>query len=126
MTTMQKILKGYRSIETALEEVGSQNYMLVCDASFSFLPIKDESHTNVVFDQFTPNPLYEQVCQGVTMFKDNQCDAIVAIGGGSTIDVAKCIKLYCKMNPALNYLQQEAKDSGVPLIAIPTTAVTGS
>ena len=31
MTTMQKILKGYRSIETALEEVGSQNYMLVCD-----------------------------------------------------------------------------------------------
>ena len=126
MTTMQKILKGYRSIETALEEVGSQNYMLVCDSSFSFLPIKDEFHTNVVFDQFTPNPLYEQVCQGVTMFNDNQCDAIVAIGGGSTIDVAKCIKLYCKMNPALNYLQQEAKDSGVPLIAIPTTAGTGS
>lgn len=126
MTTMQKILKGYRNIETTLEEIESRNYMLVCDSSFPFLPIKDEFHAKVVFDQFTPNPLYEQVCKGVEMFNTNQCDAIVAIGGGSTIDVAKCIKLYCKMNPTQNYLQQEMKDSGVPLIAIPTTAGTGS
>lgn len=126
MTTMQKILKGYRNIVTALEEVGSQNYMLVCDSAFPFLPIKDEFHTDVVFDQFTPNPLYEQVCKGVEMFNSNQCDAIVAIGGGSTIDVAKCIKLYCKMDHTQNYLQQEMTDSGVPLIAIPTTAGTGS
>lgn len=126
MTTMQKILKGYRNIETALKEVRSRNYMLVCDSSFSYLPIKDEFHTKVVFDQFTPNPLYEQVCKGVELFNTNQCDAIVAIGGGSTIDVAKCIKLYCKMDHAHNYLQQEMKDSGVPLIAIPTTAGTGS
>lgn len=123
---MQKILKGYRNIETALKEVGSYNYMLVCDSSFPFLPIKDKFHPNTVFDQFTPNPLYEQVCRGVEMFNGNHCDAIVAIGGGSTIDVAKCIKLYCKMDSTQNYLQQEAKDSGVPLIAIPTTAGTGS
>lgn len=126
MTTMQKILKGYRNIETALEEVGSRNYMLVCDSAFPFLPIKDEFHTDVVFDQFTPNPLYEQVCRGVELFNTKQCDAIVAIGGGSTIDVAKCIKLYCKMDHTQNYLQQEMTDSGVPLIAIPTTAGTGS
>ena len=60
------------------------------------------------------------------MFNDHHCDSIVAIGGGSTIDVAKCIKLYCKMDTAQNYLQQECVDSGVPLIAIPTTAGTGS
>ena len=123
---MQKILKGHKNIKIALEEVGSRNFLLVCDSSFSFLPIKDVFHPKTIFDQFTPNPLYEQVCKGVELFNSNQCDAIVAIGGGSTIDVAKCIKLYCKMDPAQNFLQQEAKDSGVPLIAIPTTAGTGS
>lgn len=123
---MQKILKGHKNIKIALEEVGSRNFLLVCDSAFPFLPIKDEFHPKTIFDQFTPNPIYEQVCKGVELFNSNQCDAIVAIGGGSTIDVAKCIKLYCKMNPAQNFLQQEAKDSGVPLIAIPTTAGTGS
>lgn len=123
---MQQILIGYLSIEIALKEIDSQRYMLVCDSSFPFLPIKDLFKTDVVFDQFTPNPLYEQVCMGVEMFNDHHCDSIVAIGGGSTIDVAKCIKLYCKMGTAQNYLQQECTDSGVPLIAIPTTAGTGS
>ncbi len=100
--------------------------MLVCDSSFTFLPIKDMFHTDVVFNQFTSNPLYEDVCEGVNLFNVNHCDAIVAVGGGSTMDVAKCIKLYCKMDSAKNYLQQEYADSGIPLIAIPTTAGTGS
>lgn len=123
---MQQVFKGYESIEKALGKASSLHYMLVCDASFPFLPIKDKIHTDVIFDQFTPNPLYEQVCKGVEMFNDNQCDAIIAIGGGSTIDVAKCIKLFCKMNPSQNFMQQEYKDSGIPLIAVPTTAGTGS
>lgn len=123
---MQQILVGYKSIETALKEIDSQRYMLVCDSSFPFLPIKNLFKTDVVFDKFTPNPLYEQVCNGVEMFNAHHCDSIVAVGGGSTIDVAKCIKLYCKMNPDKNYLQQEYFDSGVPLIAVPTTAGTGS
>lgn len=123
---MQQILNGCGNIESALKEVSSQRYMLVCDASFPFLPIKEMFSPAVVFDQFTSNPLYEQVCKGVELFNANGCDAIVAVGGGSTIDVAKCIKLYCKMDPAKNYLQQECKDSGVPLIAVPTTAGTGS
>lgn len=123
---MQKILNGCRNIEAALKDVSSRRYMLVCDASFPFLPIKDMFTPAAVFDQFTPNPLYEQVCKGVKVFNASGCDAIVAVGGGSTIDVAKCIKLYCKMDPAKNYLQQECRDSGVPLIAVPTTAGTGS
>lgn len=123
---MQQILKGYENIEKALSEVGSKRYMLVCDTSFPFLPIKDCFHPEVMFSEFTPNPLYEQVRKGVELFNEHQCDAIVAVGGGSTIDVAKCIKLYCKMDPQENYLQQEYKDSGIPLIAVPTTAGTGS
>jgi alcohol dehydrogenase class IV len=123
---MQQILKGAENIEFVLKKIGSQNYMLVCDSSFPFLPIKDMFHTDVVFNQFTSNPLYEDVCKGVELFNANHCDTIVAVGGGSTMDVAKCIKLYCKMDSAKNYLQQEFTDSGVPLIAVPTTAGTGS
>ena len=123
---MQKILNGFESFKVVLDEVVSKRYMLVCDSSFQHLPIKDEFHTDVVFDQFTPNPLYEQVREGVRIFNANKCDAIVAVGGGSTIDVAKCIKLYCRMNAGINYLEQECTDSGIPLIAIPTTAGTGS
>ena len=123
---MQQILKGYENIEKALLEVGSKRYMLVCDTSFSFLPIKDYFHPTAIFNEFTPNPLYEQVCSGVRLFNENHCDAIVAVGGGSTIDMAKCIKLYCRMDHKENYLQQEYKDSGIPLIAVPTTAGTGS
>lgn len=123
---MQQILQGYANIDTVLREIGSKQYMLVCDSSFPFLFIKDAFSPVVVFDQFTSNPLYEDVCKGVELFNANRCDAIVAVGGGSTIDVAKCIKLYCKMDPGQNYLQQEYRDSGVPLIAVPTTAGTGS
>lgn len=123
---MQQILQGYANIDTVLREIGSKQYMLVCDSSFPFLYIKDAFSPVVVFDQFTSNPLYEDVCKGVELFNQHQCDAIVAVGGGSTIDVAKCIKLYCKMDPGQNYLQQEYRDSRVPLIAVPTTAGTGS
>lgn len=123
---MQQILQGYSNIDTVLHEIGSKRYILVCDSSFPFLSIKDAFSPAVLFDQFTPNPLYEDVCKGVELFNQHQCDAIVAVGGGSTIDVAKCIKLYCKMDSSQNYLQQEYRDSGVPLIAMPTTAGTGS
>lgn len=122
---MQKILNGIESVAAALKGVDARRYMLVCDAAFPHLGIQLPPEA-ARFDQFTSNPLYEQVCRGVELFNREKCDAIVAVGGGSTIDVAKCIKLYCRMNPAENFLQQECKDSGIPLIAVPTTAGTGS
>ncbi len=122
--------ESHRKIGEILQKEGVTKFMLVCDSSFPFLSIKDYfSSLNVpfvVFDGFTPNPLYEDVCKGVRLFNAEGCDAIVAVGGGSTLDVAKCIKLYCKMDPKQNYLQQEYQDSGIPLIAVPTTAGTGS
>lgn len=125
---MQKILKGINSLGEALK--GSTKVLLVCDSSFPFLSIKDDIERMevpyVMFDQFTPNPLYEDVCKGVDLFQSEQCDAILAVGGGSSLDVAKCIKLYCQMDNDKLYLEQEYKDTGVKLIAIPTTAGTGS
>lgn len=103
---------------------------VVCDAAFSYLETHEEyldmNIPYVVFDKFTPNPLYEDVAAGVKLFKEQGCDAILAVGGGSSIDVAKCIKLYSGMDDSRLYLEQEYKDNDVTLIAIPTTSGTGS
>ena len=129
----QSIICGENSLknlEEILLESKVKRFLLVHDSSFQFLSAKDYfANLNidfVSFSDFTPNPLYEDVCKGVDVYLANQCDAIVAIGGGSAIDVAKCIKLYAKMDKNVNYLEQEYKDTGILLIAIPTTAGTGS
>lgn len=124
----QIIYNGIEHLSEALE--GSKKVLLVTDSSFTFLNIKDEVEgitiPYVKFSDFTPNPLYEDVCNGVDLFNAEECDTILAVGGGSSLDVAKCIKLYCRMSKDTLYLDQEYKDTGVKLIAIPTTAGTGS
>lgn len=129
-TPYQTIALGIDALPESLASCGAKKVLLVVDASFPFLCIKEKVEAMpvpyVLFDQFTPNPLYEDVCKGVGLFNAERCDAIVAVGGGSSIDVAKCIKLYCKMDSSVNYLQQDCFDSRVPLLAVPTTAGTGS
>lgn len=121
----QQVLKGVEQINKI---IGEHKFLLVKGRTYDLMPIKSDLDAlpHAEFSDYTPNPLYEQVCRGVEVFEDESCDMIVAIGGGSAIDVAKCIKLFCKMNHKTNYLKQEKKDSHVPLIAIPTTAGTGS
>ncbi len=125
---MQIIYNGIEHLCEALE--GSTKILLVCDSSFPFLSIKENIEhmgvPHVIFSDFTPNPLYEDVCKGIDLFQITKCDTILAVGGGSSLDVAKCIKLYCQMSKDDIYLNQEYKDTGVKLIAIPTTAGTGS
>ncbi len=104
--------------------------LLVCDGAFDYLRTKDEyMDLNIpyaIFNEFTSNPLYEDVVKGVKLFREEECDAVLAIGGGSSIDVAKCIKLYSSMEDTKVYLEQEYKENDVTLIAIPTTSGTGS
>lgn len=121
----QTIIKGLEQIRPVLE---GKNFLLVRDSAYDYLNIKNFFDTvpHVEFSDFTPNPLYEQVCKGIALFNREQCEMVVAVGGGSTIDVAKCIKLYCRMEGGINYLKQEMFDSSIPLIAVPTTAGTGS
>ena len=121
----------YQDISHLAEAIaGSRKILLVVDGSFPFLNIREDIEAmpvpHAVFDQFTPNPLYEDVCKGVELFNAEQCDTILAVGGGSAMDVAKCVKLYCRMQKDRLYLEQEYGDTGVRLIAIPTTAGTGS
>lgn len=125
---MQVIYRGISHLEETLKDSGK--VLLVIDSSFPFLNIKDAveriSVPFVKFSDFTPNPLYEDVCKGVELFNVEHCDTILAVGGGSSMDVAKCIKLYCRMQKDKLYLDQEYRDTGIKLIVIPTTAGTGS
>ncbi len=129
----QKIILGKGTsaeIDRMITGMGANKILLVCDSSFLHLNIKDTVERLpcefVKFDGFSSNPLYEDVCEGVDLFRNSRCDTIIAIGGGSTIDVAKCVKLFSGMDPAKNYLEQTFKDTPIHLIAIPTTAGTGS
>ncbi len=129
----QEILDGWNSheeISKILRRLGSKKFLLVCDGAFQHIPFKrhfDEIDIPYVkFDDIVPNPTYEIVCKAVDLFSLAQCDAIIAVGGGSTIDVAKCVKLFSPMDKARNYLGQEYRGTAVPLIAMPTTAGTGS
>ena len=132
---MQKIFNGIDHLNETL--AGSKKVLLVCDSSFPFLNIKEsiegfEIHF-VKFSDFTPNPLYEHVCKGIDLFSTSGCDTIVAVGGGSAIDVAKCIKLAilaeegrAAIIPPLVLQRLPIDGNRIPLIAIPTTAGTGS
>ena len=121
----QTILHGLNGLQDFL---AGHRFLLVHGKSFEGFGVSHvfDVFQHTVFTGFSPNPLYEQVVDGVKAFNENGCDMIVAVGGGSAIDVAKCIKLYCRMDPAVNYLRQTPCDIGIPLIAIPTTAGTGS
>lgn len=85
--------------------------------------------TFVRFSDFQPNPLYDSVVKGVNLFKDTHCNAIMAVGGGSALDVAKCIKLFSNMagdGENGDYLKQVIVPDPIPFLAMPTTAGTGS
>ena len=133
----QMILRAageYAVLDAFLQERNVRKIFLVCGRSLSRLPLgryfedlPRRTGTEVVtFRDFQPNPLYESVEKGVALFNESGCDIIIAAGGGSAMDVAKCIKLYSNMDPAVNYLKQEIVPNDVFLMAIPTTAGTGS
>ena len=135
---MQKILNGIDSLPEILKELGCRKLFLVVDSSYPFLNIKDvieglPVEDRAIFSDFTPNPLYEQVCNGIELLKNSNCDTILAVGGGSAIDVAKCIKLAvlaeegkAAIIPPLVSQRLPIDGTKIPFIAIPTTAGTGS
>jgi alcohol dehydrogenase len=88
---------------------------------------------STVFDKIQPNPVFEHVEEGAKLARQNQCDFVLGLGGGSTIDSAKSIAVMAK-NPG-KYWDYIAGGSGkaktpakgaLPIVAIPTTAGTGT
>lgn len=117
-------------LKSVLSGAGCRKFLLVAGKSYDSLPLKADIDAQglscVLFRDFSPNPSYEDVCAGVELFQHEECDAVVAIGGGSAMDTAKCIKLFCRMKKNVPYIKQEYADTGIPLIAFPTTAGSGS
>lgn len=121
-TPLNQIVTKYKTI------------MLIADECFEKLQICNyinylQAETKVrfvVFREFESNPKYESVVKAVEIFQRESCEAIMAIGGGSTIDLAKCIKLFSNMKGNQNYLRQMIVPNDIELIVLPTTAGTGS
>lgn len=81
-----------------------------------------------LFSGVNPNPIEEDVTEAANSFWNSGCDAVVAFGGGSALDVGKALRLLLK-RPNTGLPDFNAKDdwSGLaPCICIPTTAGTGS
>ena len=82
-----------------------------------------------IFDTVTENPLFADVEAGAALYAREGCDGVVALGGGSVIDTAKLIALLAT-NPGsvADYagVAKAAHGPAAPLLAIPTTAGTGS
>lgn len=125
---MQNILHGIGNILEVIKDC--RKVFLVCGRSYYTLEISKYIERAgiplIIFNGFSPNPKYEEVEKGIDLYRHEGCDAILAVGGGSAIDVAKCIKLFSRMDQGRLYMQQEYKDTGIRLIAVPTTAGTGS
>lgn len=83
---------------------------------------------SVVFDAVTPNPKDTEVMAGAARYRDEGCDVIIALGGGSVIDCAKGIGIVSANGGSI--LDYEGVDRiprpGPPLICIPTTAGTSA
>jgi len=81
-----------------------------------------------VFDEITPDAPIPLIEKGLAVYRENDCDAIIAFGGGSSMDSAKAIAVAIANPKPLRALAGYLKGlrSPVPIYAVPTTAGTGS
>jgi len=131
-----------REVGLDLVDLGARRVLLVTDPTLSRMApvaiaresIESAGLACVVYDRARVEPSDESFLDAIAFANDNPCDAIVAVGGGSAIDTAKAVNLYTTYPPAdfLDYVNPPVgKGLPVPgplktLIAIPTTAGTGS
>lgn len=90
--------------------------------------LKAEGIDSVLFDKVAQNPLTTTAAEGAVFAKENGCDVVVAIGGGSIMDCAKAIAFLAVNNGDVSdyIFGKKASDTALPIILIPTTCGTGS
>lgn len=115
---------------------GGTNVFIVTDEVLNTLgvPTKVTNYLKVhniyyhIYDGITPDPTFKVVEEGLRQSKEANCDAILAIGGGSVIDAAKMIAMaqgnHCAPQKLIGLFK--ARKPSLPLYCIPTTAGTGS
>ena len=137
---MQKIFETngeYSALDSWFADNDIKSVLLVCGSSISrhkineyFKSLPDRLGVNVTyFSDFKPNPIYEDVVKGVKAFHERNCDTVIAVGGGSAMDVGKCIKLFATLSgdgADGGWLNQEYRDNDIHFLAMPTTSGTGS
>lgn len=131
-----------REIGLDLSDLGARQVLVLTDPKLRSLPpvhtvlqsLEDSALRYVLYDRVRVEPTDESFLDAIQFARRNPCDAIVAVGGGSTLDTAKAVNLYVSYPPEdfLDYVNPPiGKGLPVPgplkpLIAIPTTAGTGS
>jgi len=90
--------------------------------------LENEGVSVVLYDAVLPNPTIKNVHDGVDLYKQNSCDLIVAVGGGSPIDCAKGIGLVATNGGSIKDYEglDMSKKAMPPFIAVNTTAGTAS
>ena len=97
------------------------------------LEVKKKFSTLAIFSNFSGNPIGENVEEGVLEFEKNKCDGVIAFGGGSGLDVGKAIAFMSGQSRPIwdfedigDYWKRADENNIAPIIAVPTTAGTGS
>ncbi len=139
--TPQRIVFGNGSLtklDSILQDLDAKNVLLVTDEGIKKVGISgqveqmlvDRGYKLVIYDEVEPEPSITSILKGYEYVKGQMdTDAVIALGGGSSIDTAKIISLLIAHGGhPLDYYGGENKVPGPisPLIAIPTTAGTGS
>lgn len=95
--------------------------------------LRDRGIDILVFDKVLPNPIRKHVMEAAKIARENTCDIVVGLGGGSAIDTAKCVGAMALNEGDLwDYIGSGSgkglipKNGSLPIIAITTTAGTGT
>ncbi len=132
-----KILKDENAVISVLKENNINTVLLVTDKGINSLGLTKTLQNSLeknkikvtVYDETVPNPTTQNVSDAEKLYIENNCQGIIAFGGGSPIDTAKAVGArIAHPNKSLNKMKGILKvTKKLPLlIAVPTTAGTGS
>lgn len=129
-------MNSLTKLPSLLSDISSQHVFLISDRGLASLGVVKRvediiEQANIKFTTFldvTPNPTTDAVDAACALYKECQATSIIALGGGSAIDVAKAVGILAVHGGKITDYEGLNKVPGpiVPMIAIPTTAGTGS
>lgn len=124
---------GVLDVPCLLRKLGVKRPFLITGSYFESSQMKKclaASDAEItLFSDYDSNPRYDQVVEAVHLYRVKGCDAVLSVGGGSAIDVAKCVKMFAVMpGDGVNsrFVHRPYRFSPIPHIAVPATAGTGS